>query len=150
MASVARDVMDPEPLIVSPDLPVRELAAMLVSDRHGGACVLDQGNILGVVTAMDLVFQSQPPHMPSFFHFLEALIPLESPAKTEHDLRKIVGATVREVMNSPAICVGPEEPLSAIAERMVGKHLSLVPVVSDGRLLGVVTKAGIIRHAYGL
>lgn len=150
MTAVAREVMDALPLTVTPDLPVKELAALFVSRRQDGACVVRQGELVGVVTAMDLVFQSQPPHMPSFFHFLEALIPLENPARVEQDLRKLAGATVGEVMTPAVVSVGPDEPLASVAERMVSRHLSMVPVVEGGRLLGAVTKAAVLRHAYGL
>jgi len=99
---------------------------------------------------MDLVFQSQPPHLPSFFHFLEALIPLESTAKVEQDLKKIAGATVRDVMSTQVFTAAPDDSVATIAEKMVSHHLSIVPVVdSSGRLIGAVTKAGILRRAYG-
>lgn len=150
MTTRVSDVMDPTPLTVEPTLSVRDLAELLLARPLEGACVVEDGNLIGVATAMDLVFQSQPAHMPSFFHFLEALIPLESVAKAEQDLRKIAGATVRDVMTAEPVTTTPGEPVAAVAERMVARHLSLVPVLDGRRLVGAVTKAGILRSAYGL
>jgi CBS domain-containing protein len=100
---------------------------------------------------MDLVFQSQPPHLPSFFHFLEALIPLENTAKVEQDLKKLAGSTVRDIMSAHLVTATPDEAVATVAEKMVARHLSLVPVVdAAGRLVGAITKAGILRRAYGL
>jgi CBS domain-containing protein len=147
----ATDVMDAAPPTVTPDMTVTALAAFLVEQKIDGACVVEDGELQGVVTAMDLVFQSQPPHLPSFFHFLEALIPLENTAKVEQDLRKIAGATVRDVMSTNVVTAAPDESVATIAEKMVARHLSIVPVVdAAGRLVGAVTKAGILRRAYGL
>jgi len=150
MSLLATDVMDASPPTVSPDMTVTALAAFLVEQKLDGACVVADGALHGVVTAMDLVFQSQPPHLPSFFHFLEALIPLESTAKVEQDLKKIAGATVRDVMSTQVFTAAPDDSVATIAEKMVSHHLSIVPVVdSSGRLIGAVTKAGILRRAYG-
>ncbi len=150
MSATARDVMDTAPLTVAPELPVKDLAALFLERGQDGACVVANGRLAGIVTSMDLVFQSQPPHLPSFFHFLEALIPLENVARVESDLRKLAGATVGDVMTPAVITVGPDEPVSEVAMRMVTRHLSMIPVVDGERLLGAVTKVGILRSAYGL
>lgn len=145
------EVMDSRPITVSPDLPVKDLAALLIRDHLDGACVVDGDVLIGVVTMMDLVFQSRTPHMPSFFHFLEALIPLENTRKVEHDLMKLAGSTVRDVMTTTVITAHEGDTIEQVAEQMVTKHLSLIPVVdAERRLRGVVTKAGILRKAYGL
>lgn len=147
----AADVMDPTPLTVPPDMTVTALAGLLLSRSADGACVVVDGDLRGVVTTMDLVFQCRPPHLPTFFHFLEALIPLENVQRVEHDLKKLAGATVADVMTTPVITAVEDEPVAQVAEKMVTRHLSLVPVLdAGGQLIGAVTKAGILRKAYGL
>lgn len=151
MTHTASEVMDPTPLQVAPELPVKELASLLVQNRVDGACVVAGGALVGVVTTMDLVFQSRTPHLPSFFHFLEALIPLESTAKVEHDLKKLAGATVRDIMTTDVVTAAPGDAVERVAELMVTRHLTVVPIIdAEGRLAGAVTKAGILRKAYGL
>jgi CBS domain-containing protein len=151
MTHRASDVMDAAPLTVGPELAVTGLATLLLERGADGACVVADGALIGVVTTMDLIFQSRPPHMPSFFHFLEALIPLENLNKVEHDLKKLSGATVADIMTPTVLSAAPEQPLTAVADLMVTRHLSIVPVVdAAGHLLGAVTKAGILRRAYGL
>ena len=151
MTHRASDVMDTAPLTVGPELTVTALATLLLERGADGACVVSNGALVGVVTTMDLVFQSRPPHMPSFFHFLEALIPLESLNKVEHDLKKLSGATVADIMTPTVLSAAPDQPLAAVADLMVTRHLSIVPVVdSGGHLLGAVTKTSLLRKAYGL
>lgn len=53
---------------------------------------------------------------------------------------------VREVMTSPAVTVGPSASIGAVAELLVGKGFTSVPVTNDdGQLIGIVTEADLIR-----
>lgn len=144
-----RDAMETQPKTVTPDMRVEVLANLLLEDRLDGVCVVVDGALVGVVTAMDLVVQETQVHLPSFFLFLDAFIPLESPARVERELKKIVGATVDEVMTREVITVGPNDDLSHAARRMVDKHLTLLPVVEDGRLAGVLDKRSMLLVATG-
>ena len=145
----ARDVMR-APHTVSPDMTVRDLAALLLSERLDGVCVVREDALVGVVTAMDLVFQEKPLHLPSFFVFLDAFIPMESNAKIEHDLRKITGATVADIMSVDVERVTPRAPLSEVASMMVDHHRALLPVVEGERLVGVIDKRAMLAAAFDL
>jgi CBS domain-containing protein len=144
---VAREFMQTSPLTVSPELSVADLAKLLLEQETDGACVVDDGGgLIGVVTTMDLVFQEKRVHLPSFFAFMDAMLPLGLD-QTEAELRKIGATEVREIMSAGVIKVGPETRLDEVATLMVEKHLTLVPVVDGGRLVGVVTKPGLLRAA---
>lgn len=144
----ARDVMDAAPKTVLPTLSVKELAAILLAERLDGVCVAEEGRLLGVVTSMDLIFQEQPVHLPSFFVFLDAVIPLESPSRVEHELAKLAGAQVKDIMVKHVVTVNPDHPLEAIAKQMVQRHISVIPVVDQGKLVGVITKPAMLRAAF--
>jgi CBS domain-containing protein len=148
----ASDVMDREVLTVPPEAQVRELAARLVAAGGDGACVVEpEGQrLIGVVTAMDLIFQEQPVHLPSFFVFFDAVIPLERPSQVQHELDKLMGAQVKDIMSTDLIVVAPQAPLDEVAATMVRKHTGYVPVVDAGKVLGVVTKRAVLKAAFGL
>jgi CBS domain-containing protein len=146
----ASDVMDPEVLIVSPDVQVRELAARLLGEKRDGACVVDQGKLVGVVTEMDLIFQEQPVHLPSFFVFFDAVIPLERPSHVQHELDKLLGAAVKDIMSTDLITVAPTATLEEVAGTMVRRHTGYIPVVEGGAVRGVVTKRAVLKAAFGL
>ncbi|MHB1132408.1 MAG: CBS domain-containing protein [Chloroflexota bacterium] len=55
------------------------------------------------------------------------------------------GATVREVMTSPAVCVGPDTTLDEVAAVIVAKDINRVPVVVEGRLVGIIGRADLVR-----
>jgi CBS domain-containing protein len=146
----AADVMEQSTPRVHPELDVASLARLFVDRGLDGACVVDRdsGSLLGVVTAMDLVYQEKQVHIPTFFIFFEGALPLDRPSALESELAKISGATVKEIMSKPAISVGPRTGIDELASLMVEKHLTILPVFEDGHLLGVVTKRGILRALY--
>lgn len=144
----AKDIMDRTPRTVDPNLAVKELADLLLNERLDGVCVCEGGRLMGVVTAMDLIFQEKPVHLPSFFLFLDAMIPLESRRHAEQEFRKITGARVADIMTTEPRTVDPDTPLDEIARLMVDEHFTLVPVVEGDRLVGVIDKPAMLRVAF--
>jgi len=142
--------MEPAPLIVTSETPVKELAAALIERRLDGACVVDDGKLVGVVTSMDLVFQEKELHIPSFFTFLDIMIPLQPMDQLHDEMRKMAGVTVGQIMSREPTVVPPSEDVSSAATTMVEEHYTILPVVEGGQLLGVVTKRGLVRAAYSL
>lgn len=142
--------MEPAPLEVSPEMSVRDLAMSLIEGGFDGACVVDDDRLVGVVTSMDLVFKEKKLHIPSFFTFLDVVIPLESMSSVKEELDKISGVTVREIMSTDPATIAPDATSSEAATTMVDHHYTILPVVEDGKLVGVVTKRGLVRAAYGM
>lgn len=145
----ARDVMSP-PATVTPDLPVERLAALMLDRGIDGVCVVQEDALVGVVTAMDLIFEERSPRMPSFIAILDAVIPLRDPRDVERELRKLAGVTARDAMTEDVVSVTPDTPIAELAALMYDHHLTVVPVVEGGRLVGVVDKPGMLRAAFGL
>jgi CBS domain-containing protein len=147
LAMQAREIMV-EALTVVPDRSVRDLVELLLRERSDGACVVEDGHLVGVVTTMDLVFQEKQVHIPSFLTFMDFTIPLEPPDRLREELDKISGIRVSEIMSPHPIFVAPDKPMSEVASLMVDKHLTIVPVVEGQRLLGMVTKHALLSAAF--
>ena len=143
----ARELMV-EPLTVIPTRSVRDLAELLMRERSDGACVIEHGRLVGVVTTMDLVFQEKQVHIPSILTIMDFAIPLEPPARLRDELDKIAGIRVADIMSRHPIFVTPETPMSEVASLMVDKHLTIVPVVEGERLVGMITKQALLRAAF--
>lgn len=145
----AAQVME-APRTVSPNLAVKELAKLLVKERRNGVCVVDEeGDLIGVVTSMDLIYQEKRPHLPTFFVLFDSVLPLDDPRKTEEELHKIAGAEVGDVMTDSPVTVEPDTPVDRIASLMVDRHITVLPVTDNGKLVGMVTKPGILRVVFG-
>lgn len=56
------------------------------------------------------------------------------------------GASVGDVMTTPAICVDAESPIEEVAVLLAAKDINRVPVVHEGRLVGIISRADIVRY----
>ncbi len=140
--------MNDRPLTTRPDVPVSELARQLLGEGADGACVLEDGDLVGVVTEMDLIFQEKQVHVPSFITIMDAVIPLELPGKLKAEFDKIAGLTVADIMSKDPVTVTPDTAASKVAALMVEHGYSIVPVVRGDLLIGAVTRASLLRSAF--
>ena len=143
---LARDIMTKEVITVPPDMPVEKLAELLCSKKISGAPVVDDRNTLvGVVTESDLIDQTKKFHIPTVISILDSVIFLDKEDKIEKEIKKMTGSTVLDICTTSPRTVGEETPLDEIATIMADKKLHTLPVMKDGRLVGVVGKSDIIR-----
>jgi CBS domain-containing protein len=77
--------------------------------------------------------------------WLEKLAEGEDLATEFLDYLKATDRPVREVMVSPVITVTADASAQAIAEILQQRHIKRVPVLRDGRLVGIISRADVIR-----
>lgn len=143
---LARDIMTREVVTLSPEQAVTDAAKTLSKKRISGAPVLDDaGNILGIVSESDLIIQDVKLHFPHYIQFLDSYIYLSSLAKFETTLKKAVAAKVKDIMTAEVDTTTPEATVQDVATLMVRNSVSLIPVVENSRLVGVVSKGDIVR-----
>jgi len=147
----AADVMTTEVVTVDPDTSVQALAALLSERGISGVPVVDADNrVVGVVSEGDLV------------HRVETGTARRSEARTgrrrswwldriasdrelARDYVKSHGRTVRDVMTRNVVVVDDTTELADIAILLETKRIKRVPVVRDGRLVGIVSRANLVR-----
>lgn len=145
----AGEIMTREIITVSPDMGVAELAALFWEKSISGAPVVDaDGRLVGVVTETDLIDQSKKVHIPTVLNILDSMIILENPNKLDRELKKMTGTTVKDICTSEPVTVTEETPMDELASIMSERHLHTLPVLKDGRLVGVIGKADIIRAMF--
>ncbi|MBF0171234.1 MAG: CBS domain-containing protein [Nitrospinae bacterium] len=139
----ARDIMHRTPVTVTPATPVRQLAELLAETRYEGAPVVDEeGLLLGVVTESDIIFQKKNVHLPTFITLFDAVFPIGG--EDQDEIRKILGSTVGEIMSTDLVTIEPEASLEEIATLMTDVHKSVLPVVENGKLIGIVDKHDLV------
>jgi CBS domain-containing protein len=139
-----RDVMTREVVAADPATTVN-LVARLMADRGiSGVPIIEDGRVVGIVTELDLIVRNTRLEPPAFFQLLDARIPLETPSHYRERLRHMLGTLARDVMTEKVVTVGPDEDLEVLAELMVRRRVNPVPVVEDGRLVGIVARSDII------
>jgi CBS domain-containing protein len=142
----AKEIMTTDVITVQVDTTVKEVAVKLAENRISGMPVLDaEGNLTGVVTENDLIDRTKKIHIPTMITILDSVICLESDDKVEEEIKKMTGATAGDICSRNPVTVGEDTPLDEVATIMAEKKVHTLPVVSDGRLVGVIGKSDIIK-----
>ena len=129
---------------IAPDASVEDLAKLLLETGLEGVCVVDDGRLVGVATAMDLVFQEKPVHLPTLHLFSKLVAPLKN-RDLDEEILKATGTHVADIMTRDPVTVPFDASLEEVATQMVDGHFTVMPVVNGDTLLGVVTKRDVLR-----
>ena len=146
----ARDLMNHDVVTVSPDTPLREVAKTLLSHGISAVPVVDgTGAVVGMVSEGDLVGRKKTEREERGEWWLQRLAegePLNSEF-LEHLESPL--AIAREVMSSPVLTISEETRADEIAGLMGAHKIKRLPVVRDGRLVGIVRRADLLRMLGG-
>jgi predicted transcriptional regulator len=152
MSLRARDIMQTHVLGVSPDMPIPELVDFLISHRVSGVPVMEKGNLVGIVSRSDLVRavsleRSLAGIVAQAFEHEDfapgdpaAIVGLRSSA-----VQALQDRTVRAIMVTDPISVGPDTPVIEVARLLVAKHMHRVLVTDGTRLLGLISSLDVVR-----
>jgi CBS domain-containing protein len=140
-------VMTTEVLTFSPDETVEAAMKTMVERNVDGAPVVGQdGKVVGMITTGDLIVQESQVHVPTVISLFGAYLELPSSHRRfEQDLRKALGGKVADVMHKDPRTVDDDATLETAATLMHDHDVSRLPVVRDGRLVGIVSRTDILR-----
>jgi len=120
MAVVAKEIMTKRVVTVCPETKVSELAKLLAEKKISGAPVVDEKKcVVGIATEADIL------------------------------ARKRGQNTVKAIMSTDVTSVCEETPLEEIASLLAGKKIKRVPVLRKGKLVGIVSRADVVRAIAG-
>jgi CBS domain-containing protein len=137
-----RDLMTPEVVTVGPTTSIKDVARSLVDHRISGMPVIDDaGRVLGVVSEGDLIVKegNDPVERRPL-----ARIFGDSDA-TRAQLAKVLALTAGDAMTAPAITVAADAPVAEAAAIMTRGRINRLPVVDRDELVGVVSRADVVR-----
>jgi len=141
-----RDIMTKDVVSVKRGTSVNAVAKIMGARDISGVPVVDDADgVVGIVTELDLIVRNTKLDMPRFIQVLDlGRIPLELPSQYQHRLRHMLGTRAEDVMSHEVISIGPDENVEALADLMVKRRVNPVPVVENGKLVGIVSRADII------
>lgn len=146
----AKDIMNKNVVTVSKDTSVDALGRLFIEKNISGAPVLDEeNNIFGIVTENDLISQNKRIHIPTMLRLFDAFIPLGGSGSIEKEIKKMSASKVSEICSREVVTVSPDTTLQDIATLMAEKGIHLLPVVSSGKILGIIGKIDIIKGIQG-
>ena len=140
----ARDVMTRDVVSVASDTPMRKIAALLLEKRISAVPVVDSsGAPIGMVSEGDLTGRSEAEREARQDWWLTILAEGE-PVNPEF-LASLTYPTARDMMSAPVITVTEETNLREIARLLTNHRIKRVPVVRDGHIVGIVSRADLVR-----
>ena len=114
---IAQDIMTRKVYTIRSDASAQEAAQLLDQHRISGLPVVDEGSdIIGIVTEADII------------------------SKVDKE-----GLRVSDIMSTEVTSVNEETPVSEIALLLTERKIKRVPVVQDGKLVGIVSRADIVH-----
>jgi CBS domain-containing protein len=138
-----RDVMTQPVVSVQPGATIREVARLLVDHRISGLPVVDvNGVVLGVVSEADLLVKEQGAN--AVRHRPLARFLGESSA-SQAQLAKLAAVSAGDAMTAPAVTIEPDRRVTEAAGTMIARGINRLPVVEGQRLVGIVTRADLVR-----
>lgn len=133
-------------ITVTPDMTVEELGRLFIEKDISGAPVVSaEGKLLAIVTENDLISRNKRLHIPTVLRLFDAFIPLEGSKAVEEEIRRIGAQSVSDICVTKVITISEDTPIEEIATIMSEKKVHLLPVMKEGRLVGVVGKREMIK-----
>jgi CBS domain-containing protein len=145
--AVVRDIMEADPATVMPDTPVEEVVRTLRQHELPGVPVVDaDGRCVGIVTEADLILPDDEGdlHIPHYINLFGGTIFLEPLSRFEERLRKAFASKASDMMTRDPDTVGPDTTVQEAARLIHESGHNRLPVVDDGRLVGVVTRVDLL------
>jgi CBS domain-containing protein len=146
----ARDLMNRDVVTVHPETPLREVAKVLLT--HGISAVpvvKDDGTLIGMVSEGDVVGRKKTERETKSEWWLARLAEGETLNTDFLEHLQSPLAVAREVMSSPVLTVSEATRIDEIASLMGTHRVKRLPVVRDGRIVGIVRRADLLRTIGG-
>jgi acetoin utilization protein AcuB len=111
---LVRDVMTPDPIVISPDARVEQAHALMKEGGFRHLPVLLDGHLVGVISTADI-------------------------GRLGATIAELMARPVADLMNPDPPTVTPEQPIEAAAGQMGVRKVNCLPVVAQGRVVGIIT-----------
>lgn len=139
----AGDLMTPDVVTAGPEAAVDEIARLMLAHHISAVPVVDAaGRLLGIVSEGDLVRRVETATAGRRAWWLELLA---DPATLARDYVKTHSRRAADLMTPDVVTVGVDTPLEEVARLLERRRIKRVPVVRDGRVVGIVSRADLVR-----
>jgi CBS domain-containing protein len=139
----AKDIMSIHVITVAPDTTVQEIARRLLQYQVSAAPVVDaHERVVGMVSEGDLMRRVEAGTEKRRSWWLRHFV---DPTVLSKEYTKAHARLARDVMTGDVVTVTPETSAAEIAELIERRRIKRVPVVSDGKLVGIVSRANLLH-----
>jgi len=147
-----KDVMNKDVIICAPNDTLGILADMFKKNHISGIPVVDKGKVVGLVSETDLIKLFKTPEfsndlwLPSPFEIIE--IPIRNLVKLEETKKFFENMKLRpvkDIMTKTVHAISPDDDLEDASTMMVKHDVNRLPVIDNGKLVGIVARSDIIK-----
>jgi CBS domain-containing protein len=140
----AKDIMTTGVVSIGPETTVRHIAGILAEKGISAVPVVDDsGAILGIVSEGDLIHREEIGTSQKERSWW--LLSLSKSEEAAVDYAKSHGRRARDIMTRDVVTVQENTELADVAELLETKRIKRVPVVRDGAIVGIVSRANIVQ-----
>jgi CBS domain-containing protein len=139
----AGDVMTREVISVGRDTPIRQAIGLMLERHISGLPVVEEGGkLVGILTEGDLLRRGETGTARQRRHWLDLLL---GPSRMAGEYVRTHGRRVGEIMTHEVVSVAEDTPLEEVVRLMEHHRIKRVPVVYGDSLLGLVSRADLLR-----
>ena len=142
----AREIMNSAVVAVGPDTPINDIARTLREHAISAVPVVDHaGSPVGMVSEGDLIGRDEVDREARLDWWLTLLA--EGEALNPEFLASIhpPERRARDVMTAPVVTIGEETEIEEVARLLTAHRIKRVPVLRDGRIVGIVSRADLVK-----
>lgn len=144
----ARDVMTTAVVTIEAEAPITEAIRLMLHNRISGLPVVNAaGTLVGVVTEGDFLRRTETGTEVQRPNWLEFLL---GPGRLAADYVRSHGRKVAEIMTTEVVTVDEETEVAEIVRLMERRRIKRVPVLRDGKVVGIVSRANLLRALAGI
>jgi CBS domain-containing protein len=143
-----RDVMTTNVISIPAQATILEAARTMLRNRISGLPVVDaEGRLIGMVTEGDFLRRSEIGTERQRPRWLEFLL---GPGRMAEDYVRAAGRKVEDVMTRDPVAVSEGDDLAIMVELMERRRVKRLPVLRDGKMVGIVSRANLMRALVSL
>jgi len=153
MGLTAREVMDGRFYTLKPETPVAEAVQLFrrAGEERGqvifGMMVTDAaGQLVGMLSMYDILLLLRPKHT----HIWGEMEDVEFAGLLEAACRRAREILVGDIMTTELVTVSPDTHVLLIIDIMIKKHIRRLPVLENGKLIGIVYLSRVFAHLLDL
>jgi CBS domain-containing protein len=144
----ASDVMTQQVVSVRPEASINSAARLMLASRISGLPVIDEHrDLVGIVTESDFLRRAEAGTERKRARWLELLL---GPGRLAADYVQSHGRKVAEVMTRDPVSIMEEAPLDEVVRLMEKHRVKRLPVVRDGKVVGIVSRANLLHGLVSL
>ena len=145
---LARDVMTPKVISVEADAPIMQAVHLMLQNRISGLPVVGpKGEVVGMVTEGDFLRRGEIGTRRCRSRWLEFMI---GPGRLAEEYVRASGRKVDDVMTRNPVTIVEDTPLDQAVDLMERHRIKRLPIMRDGRLVGMVTRANLMHALVSL